>query len=104
MTKWVLHVENLNEVDTEPLMRHLGGEIADDARRYAPVGKTGNLRKSIRVTEASERHAIVTADPRNPDPDTKPEDKAYAGYVERGTSDTPEHPFLRPAAYKYRSP
>ena len=102
MAKWVLHVENLNEVDPKPLLRKLAEDVARDAKRLAPK-RTGRLAKSIHVAEVTDSHAIVEADPKNPDPGTKPEDKAYAGLVERGTSDTPAQPFLRPATYRYRS-
>lgn len=100
MARWVLHVENVDEVDTEPLLRRLAGEIAQDAKRLAPV-RTGRLRESIHVSEVSDSHAIIEANPRNPGND--PEDQPYAGFVERGTSDTPAQPFMRPAAYRYRS-
>jgi HK97 gp10 family phage protein len=100
MARWVLHVENMNEVDTEALLRRLAGEIAADAKRLAPV-RTGRLRNSIHVAEVSDKHAIVQADPRNPDASAGNE--PYAGFVERGTSDTPAQPYLRPATYRYRS-
>lgn len=103
MAKIVLHLENLDEIDTKQLLRHLAEEIAEDARRLAPVGKTGKLRESIHVGEVYFNSATVIADPRNPDPDTKPADKPYAAHVERGTSDTPRMPFLAPATYRYRS-
>jgi HK97 gp10 family phage protein len=100
MAKIVLHLENLNEVDTEGLLRRLAGEVAEDAKRLAPR-RTGNLARSIHVSEVDDRHAIVEADPRNHDASAGNE--PYAGYVERGTSDTPAQPFLRPATYRYRS-
>lgn len=100
MVRWVVHESAVDRVDTEPLMRRLAGEIAEDAKRLAPV-RTGRLRDSIHVAEVSDTHAIVQADPRNPDADA--EDAPYAGFVEYGTSDTPRQPFLAPATYRYRS-
>ena len=100
MARIVLHLENLDEVDTEPLLRRLANEVAADARRLAPK-RTGRLAASIHVAEVTDRHAIVQADPRNPDASAG--DEPYAGFVERGTSDTPAQPFLRPALLRYRS-
>jgi HK97 gp10 family phage protein len=99
MARIVLHLENLGEIDTEPLLRRLAGEVAEDAKRLAP-SRTGRLRASIHVGEVTDSHAIVEANPRNPDASAGHE--PYAGFVERGTSDTPAMPFLRPATYRYR--
>lgn len=66
---------------------HALDDIAEDARRYAPVA-TGELVSSIRVNK-SEGTVEATAN--------------HAVYVELGTSDTPAQPFLRPALYKRRT-
>jgi HK97 gp10 family phage protein len=99
MTRWVLYPERVDEANTSDLMRRIGGEIAEDAKRLAPV-RTGRLRDSIHVSDVSDKHVIVEANPRNPD--TSAGNEPYAGYVEYGTSDTPREPFLAPATYKYR--
>lgn len=99
MAKVVLHLENVERIDTEGLLRRLAGEVAADAKRLAPR-RTGRLANSIHVAEVTDRHAIVQADPRNPEASAGNE--PYAGFVERGTSDTPAQPFLRPATYRYR--
>jgi HK97 gp10 family phage protein len=101
VTRWQLYPERIDEVNGSELLGKIGDEIVVDAKRLAPV-RTGTLRDSIHVDEVTEKHVIVSANPRNPDPDTDPEDKAYAGFVEYGTSDTPRSPFLAPATYKYR--
>ena len=61
-------------------------ETRDDAKRGAPF-KTGTLRESIQA-EYDEKliRGRVAATAR------------YAGFVEHGTEDTPEQPFMLPAA------
>lgn len=100
MAKIVVHLENLDGIDTEGLLRRLANDIAADAKRLAPR-RTGRLAESIHVAEVTDSHAIVQADPRNPDASAGNE--PYAGFVEYGTSDTPRQPFLAPATYRYRS-
>lgn len=100
MTRWVLHTDALDDVDTEPLLRHLADDIAADARALAPE-RTGDLKASIRVEEVDDHHAVVVADATR---QQKKGPEAYAYWVEKGTSDTKAQPFLRPALYKYRAP
>lgn len=98
-TRWVLHVENLDDADTEPLMQHLADAIADDMRGFAPEDK-GHLKAGIRVEDVSRDRAYVVS--------TRPESGEDAEevpvYVELGTSDTPAQPYMRPATYIYRTP
>jgi len=63
-------------------------EIAEDARRYAPVD-TGELLASIHV-DKSERRVVAEAD--------------HAAPVEMGSHYGPAQPYLRPALYKKRVP
>lgn len=101
MARVVLHLENLDRIDTEPAMRKIADEVAADARRLAPKGKTLALSEGISVTEVSDRHAIIESTARNKR--SSPEHAAYPLYVEKGTSDTKAEPYLRPAAYRYRT-
>lgn len=101
MARWVLYPETLNEVPTEPLLRDLAESVADDARRLAPQGATGNLKASIGVDGVYPNAAYVSATPRNES--SPPGEQAYAYYVEKGTSRMGAQPFLRPALYRYRS-
>lgn len=101
MARFVLHLENLDKLDTESIMRKVADDIADDARRLAPKDD-GQLRASIRVSEVSARHAVIVADPRNPE--SSPEHAAYAAHVERGTSDTRAVRFMSRAGRRYRTP
>lgn len=61
-------------------------ETRDDAKRGAPY-KTGTLRESIQgeYDEKLIRGRVVAT-------------ARYAGFVEHGTEDTPEQPFMLPAA------
>lgn len=63
-------------------------DVADDARRNAPV-ETGELQDSIHgEVVGTEGRVSATAD--------------HAAYVELGTSEMPAQPYLRPAVYKKR--
>jgi HK97 gp10 family phage protein len=61
-------------------------ETRDDAKRFAPV-KTGELRESIQgeYDEKLIRGRVAAT-------------AKHAGFVEHGTEDTPEQPFMTPAA------
>lgn len=101
-TRWVLHESEAERVDGSEVLRDIAQDVAKVAESLAPV-RSGRTRQSVHVETVTPTYAIVQANPRNPDPDTKPDDKDYAAYVERGTSDTPAQPFLRPALFRYRS-
>lgn len=58
--------------------------MARDAREFAPV-LTGYLVSKIRATAVGLAGRVVS-------------EADYGGYVERGTSDTPAQPYMRPAA------
>lgn len=64
--------------------------IARDAKRRAPVGETGDLKKSVKVPKQVDR----TANSRVAYAGSK---LFYSRFVEFGTSRAPAKPFLRPA-------
>lgn len=101
MARFVIHEDALDDIDTEPVMREIAEEIAADARRLAPKGKTGRLAAGISVTEVSDRHAVIESTAKNPR--SSPEHAEYPWWVEKGTSDTKAQPYMKPAAYRYRS-
>lgn len=103
-TRWVVHADSVDQVDMKPLLGDLADAIADDAQAIvaAQSKRTGRLELAVHVDEVTEDHAIVAADPRNPR--SSPEEQAYAYWMEKGTSDTPAEPFLRPATWIYRTP
>ena len=98
--RFVLHEENLDDIDgaVAGVLRDLAEDVADDARRLAPV-RTGRLRESIHVASVTDERAIVEADATRQQQDGP---ETYPGFVERGTSDTPAQPFLRPALFRRR--
>jgi hypothetical protein len=98
----VLHLEALDEIDTEPTMRELAEDIAGDARVLAAKGKTLGLSSGISVTEVSKDRAVIESTARNPR--SSPEHAAYPYWVEKGTKRSKARPYMRPAALKYRSP
>lgn len=101
MARVVVYVERLDEIDTEPVMRDIAEAIATDARMGAEKGKTLGLSSGISVTEVSRRRAIIQSVARNPR--SSPEHADYPYWVEKGTRRSRAKPFIRPAAYKYRS-
>lgn len=78
---WELEVEKAARNTAEEITE----EVAEDARRMAPVD-TGRLRESV---HAEGNQVIAEAD--------------YAAYVELGTEDQKAQPFLRPALYRRRN-
>lgn len=101
MARIVLHLENLERIDTTDAMRKIAEDVAEDARRFAAKGRTLGLSRGISVIEVRNNHAVIQSVARNPR--SSPEHAAYPLWVERGTSDTRAEPFLRPAAYRYRT-
>lgn len=99
MARWVLHLENLDRIDTSPLLRELAEDVRDDAQRIVPV-LSGDLKSTIRVGEVDDRHAVVHAGGMPGAKTGKPVD--YAGYVELGTRYMNAQPYLKPALYRYR--
>lgn len=99
MARWVLHPENVSQLDGSELLNDLAEDVAADARRLAPE-RHGRLKESIHVAELSRDQVYVVADPER---DQKDGVQTYAAYVELGTSDTPSEPFLKPALYRERS-
>lgn len=73
-------------------MRKIGNDVAEDARRMAPVD-TGTLRDSIDAEVSGSGTEIVVRVGSNVD---------YAVYVEMGTSEQSAQPYLRPAVTKKR--
>ena len=87
----------LDETAHQDAMRAAARVVAAEAKRLAPVGKTGNLRDSIRVRSSPKKHkpgALVIASGSK-----KAGTKGYhAKLVEYGTVKTKARPFLEPAA------
>lgn len=102
MARVVLHLENLENIDTEDAMRDILEEIADDARRRAPKGRTLRLSEGIRVAEVRNDGGIVESTAANPR--SSPEHAEYPLWVEKGTKRSTARPYLKPAAYEYRTP
>lgn len=100
-TRWVLHPEVINEIQTEPLLRELAEDVARDAQALAPQ-RTGELKTSVHVDGVYANAAYVQANAR--DAKDRPGEQAYAYFVEKGTSFMAAQPFMRPALYKYRQP
>lgn len=73
----------------QPIVHELAEDIAEDTRRSAPVD-TGRLKASI---EADGNRVNIGGG-----------DVDYAVYVEFGTRNMAAQPFIRPNAYKYRTP
>ena len=69
-------------------LEHKARQVEEAAKSRVPVA-TGRLRDSIHV-EAQEGEVRVVADAED-------DGRAYASYVEFGTSETSAQPFLRPA-------
>lgn len=101
MARVVLHLENLDDLDTEDVMRDIAEDVAEDARRLAPKGKTLRLSEGISVTEVSKDRAVIESHAENPR--SSPEHAEYPYWVEKGTKRSSAHPYLKPAAYRYRS-
>jgi NH3-dependent NAD+ synthetase len=102
VARWVIHEDALDELDTEPVMRKVAEDIAADARRFAAKGKTLGLSGGISVTEVSDSHAIIESTAVNPR--SSPEHADYPYFVEKGTHRSKARPYMRPAAYRYRTP
>lgn len=99
MARVVLHEENLELIRYAPLLRDLAEDVADDARRIAPV-RTGDLKSTIRVGDVDDDHAEVLAGGL-PGAATG-ELVDYPVYVETGTRHMSAQPYLRPALYRFR--
>ena len=106
-TRWVLHAENIDAIDTEPLLRHLADDVAGDMRGLAPE-RTGNLKTGVEVTEVTDQRAKITSTRPAGGGGRGPTQPEYAEevpvFVELGTSDTRAQPYMRPALYRYRTP
>ena len=76
----------------------VASEIAKDAKRKAPKGDSGTLRKAIKAKRRRPKHpdkpfsdVIVTTGR------SARHDAFYWRFIEYGTTDLPERPFFRPA-------
>lgn len=101
MARWVVDEGALDDVDTEQVMRDVAEMIATDARALAAKGRTLGLSTGISVPEVSDTHAVIQSEARNPR--SSPEHAAYPYWVEKGTGRSKARPYMRPAAYRYRS-
>lgn len=79
-----LHIADL----TEAMLDDIADDVADFARRIAPVD-TGDLRRNIDVDSLPGSRQIGSRVP-------------YSAFVEQGTVNSPAQPFLRPALYRHR--
>ncbi len=100
MARFVLHPDALGQVDTRPLLRHLGEDVAGDMRRIVAVDE-GDLLSTIRVDEPTRTAIAVRAGGQRGTATGKMVD--YHLFVERGTSRMRAQPFIRPALYRYRA-
>ena len=77
----------------EPILMKGAKKLADAIRDRAPLGPTGNLKKSVKAKKlkplGSEPASAAAAVDRKIAP--------HAHFVENGTSRAPAHPFFRPA-------
>lgn len=72
-------------------LRASASVLRKEARRLAPKGATGNLRRSIAVrTNRRQRNSVSLTMGLRPD-------GFYGRFVELGTSTQSAHPFMRPA-------
>lgn len=101
MARVVLYPEVLDEIDTKPAMQDLADAVAADARENAAKGKTLGLSEGIEVTGVTDSQAIIESHATNPR--SSPENAEYPLWVEKGTGRSRARPYLRPAAYKYRT-
>jgi hypothetical protein len=101
MARVVVHEEVVDEIDTEPVMRKVAEAIAEDARIGAEKGRTLGLSSGISVTEVTDTHAVIESHAENPR--SSPEHAEYPYFVEKGTGRSRARPYMRPAAYRYRS-
>jgi hypothetical protein len=108
-TRWVLHTGEIDRVDLKPLLRDLADDVADDMRaRAAALGGTGNLATGVDVTSVTNRRARISSKRPAGGGGSGPTQPQWAEevpvFVERGTSDTPAQPYMRPALWRYRTP
>lgn len=101
MARVVIYEGALDDLDGEQVMRDLADAIAGDARDLAERGKTGGLAGGIRVAEVSGDRAIIESTAKNLR--SSPGHQEYPFWVEKGTKRSKAKPYMRPAAYKYRS-
>ena len=73
-------------------------QIAKDAKTFAPVD-SGDMKRNIRAERRKVRKGLARSDVTVKDPKRASGDNSlfYWRFVERGTRNTPEQPFIRPA-------
>lgn len=76
------------DANARDLLKHLGEEVAADAKAACPV-RSGRLRDSIDSRVEGDSAVVFS-------------DVPYAAYVEEGTVHTAAEPYFRPALYKTR--
>lgn len=101
MARVVIHEEVFDGIDTEQALSDLADDIAADARRLAPKGRTGRLAAGIRVASVTRDRAVIESRAENPR--SSAGHKEYPYWVEKGTKRSKAKPYLRPAANKYRT-
>jgi len=80
--------------ETAATFRKTGADIQRDARALAPLGETGDLRRSITTSVVGDGRFGAIAVEVGPTVD-------YAHFVEDGTSRQAPQPFMAPAAAKH---
>jgi len=92
--------KDLEKKVAKSAVRQGANVIAKEARLNAPVGNSGNLRRSIRVVARSRRvgDAVVSVVTRSGKKwQSRGMNAWYAGLVEFGTKNRAATPFIRPA-------
>lgn len=100
MTRFVIYAENVDNIDTGDLLKHLAGDVESAASRLAPVDE-GDLAASIEAQEPIDDSVRV-----NVGGEGKVTGKTvdYPVFVEEGTSRMAAQPYMKPALFRYRRP
>ncbi len=77
-------------------LRNGSKPIQKEAKRNAPVGKTGQLKKNVKLRAQKRSRKSIGVNVQVGEGDFKG-DQFYAAFIEYGTSKMPARPFMRPA-------
>ena len=78
------------------LVHGIAGEIRDEAKRRVPK-RTGNLKRSMKIKRRRSKPGQPVSDVVFTQGKSAKNDGFYWRFVENGTQDLPERPFVRPA-------
>jgi len=105
VTELIDILENVGERHARNLMRAtihgVAGEVAKDARKGAPKD-SGTLRKAIKTKRKKSPPTAPVSDVIVTHGKNVKNDAFYWRFLEYGTIDLPEHPFIRPASERMR--